>query len=204
MEQSLLILARNPKLGRVKTRLAATIGSEKALEVYRQLLEYTVSVTKDLPFPKTVFYSDFIDNSDCWDRKLYGKQLQAGHDLGERISNSFSYAFNQGNKEVIIIGTDCFELSSIALTEAFCRLKSQDVVIGPAYDGGYYLLGMKAYSPKLFENISWSTGKVLEETISVCKDLHLSFALLPVLADLDDEEGLKLFDNQRSQKQGVL
>jgi rSAM/selenodomain-associated transferase 1 len=204
MEQSLLILARNPLLGSVKTRLAATIGSERALEVYRQLLDYTVSVTKDLPFRITVFYSDFIDSSDCWEEVLYGKELQEGEKLGERIRNAFKYAFNQDNKEVVIIGTDCFQLSSAVVSEAFSLLKSHDVVIGPAHDGGYYLLGMKAYSPKLFENISWSTSKVLEETISVCKDLHLSIALLPVLVDLDDEEDLKLFENKRSQKQGVL
>lgn len=196
MEQSLIIFAKNLIFGKVKTRLAATMGDDAAFDVYHQLLNHTVAVTQDLPVLKTVFYSDFIETSDLWKDRIYQKQLQHGRNLGERMSHAFGYSFNNGRNETAIIGTDCFELTEAIISEALAQLKSHDIVIGPARDGGYYLLAMKEYHPELFENISWSTDQVLDQTAGLCKKLNLSVFLLPVLGDIDHESDLKRFEDQ--------
>lgn len=196
MAQSLIIFAKNLVHGRVKTRLAAGIGNEAALDIYKELLNHTQAVTRALPVLKTVFYSDFIEASDIWEAHGYQKQLQQGVDLGERMSNAFRYCFRNGRNETAIIGTDCFELTEARICEAFAHLKSNDIIIGPARDGGYYLLAMKQFHPELFENISWSTDQVFNQTLLVCNNLNLSVGLLPVLADIDQEEDLKRFQDQ--------
>ena len=196
MEQSLIIFAKNPIPGKVKTRLAATMGDEAAFAVYQQLLDHTVAVTKALPVLKTVFYSDFIETSDIWERRIYQKQLQQGSDLGERMSHAFANSFTNGQNETAIIGTDCFELTEAIITAAFVHLKIHDIVIGPARDGGYYLLAMKQYHPELFENINWSTNQVFDQTAGLCKELNLSVFQLPVLGDIDHESDLERFRDQ--------
>lgn len=203
MKQSLLIFTKNPIPGRVKTRLAATVGNEAALSVYKRLLNHSLTITKDLPIHKTVFYSDFIETFDIWNSDIYHKELQIGSDLGERMKNAFEYSFSHGRTETAIIGTDCFELSAAAIRNAFSYLKIYDVVIGPAQDGGYYLLALKELHPDLFEDISWSTNKVLKQTLNICEHLNLSFYLLPVLADIDNEDDLNLFERRISQKQDL-
>lgn len=180
------------------------MGDEAALSVYKQLLDHTVSITKDLPVVKTVFYSNFLEPADVWQDSRYKKQLQEGSGLGERMRHAFEYSFKQGIKKTVIIGTDCFELSSAIIINAFAYLDSNDVVLGPAHDGGYYLLAMKENQPQLFENISWSTEEVLEQTLSICKELNLSVFQLPVLADIDNEEDLKRFNSQTSQQQNQV
>lgn len=189
-KQALLIFAKNPESGKVKTRLAATIGNEEALEVYTQLLEHTLSVTKYLPVDKYVFYGDHIQENDIWDSNQYFKQFQEGNDLGERMNNAFAFAFDHGYTEVVIIGTDCYELCSITIINAFSGLKKCEIVIGPSKDGGYYLLGVKQMHHQLFENINWSTAEVLKKTLAVCETHKLSLHLLSELSDIDNENDL--------------
>jgi rSAM/selenodomain-associated transferase 1 len=191
MKEALLIFAKNIQYGKVKTRLAATIGNEQTLFIYRQLIAHTISVTKDLSVDKIVFYSDSINEKDDWENKIYQKELQSGKDLGERMKNAFKSSFTAGFEKIVIIGTDCFELDSEHLINAFKQLNNADVVIGPATDGGYYLLGMKKFYPEFFENIDWSTEKVFKQTFSICEQLYLSVFLLPELSDIDNEEDLK-------------
>ena len=161
-KQALLIFTKNPEPGKVKTRLAATLGTAKAFSIYSQLIEHTISVTNYLPVDKIVFYSNHIVQEDIWDDKYYQKQVQEGSDLGERMNNAFNYAFQKGYDRVVIIGTDCPELNAGIIMNAFAYLNIHDVVIGPAADGGYYLLGMKQYFSQTFENINWSTETVFE------------------------------------------
>lgn len=189
-KQALLIFAKNPEAGRVKTRLAATIGTDAALDVYKQLVEHTVLVTICLPVDKIVFYSDFVFDKDEWNTELYLKQLQNGKDLGERMNNAFASAFKNGYDRVVIIGTDCFELNAEIIMNAFACLDKYDVVIGPAEDGGYYLLGLKQLYSEVFENIHWSTSTVFDETTRKCAALQLTYGLLPVLNDIDEENDL--------------
>ena len=189
-KQALLIFAKNFEPGKVKTRLAATLGHAKAFSIYTQLLEHTVSVTNYLHVDKIVFYSSHIAQEDVWNDNYYHKQVQEGSDLGERMNNAFSYAFQKGYDRVVIIGTDCPELTAGILMNAFAYLNNHDVVIGPAADGGYYLLAMKQHYSALFKNINWSTETVLEETLEICMENNLNYTLLPVLHDVDEERDL--------------
>lgn len=201
MKQAILIFAKNLVYGQVKTRLAATMGKDKALAVYRELLAHTKTVTDYLPPDKIVFYSHAVEEQDIWDNSIYKKQVQTGLDLGERMYNAFAYAFDIGNKEVVIIGTDCLEITSAIIMNAFAWLREHDVVIGPASDGGYYLLALKNKHPELFQKISWSTDKVLQQTIAVCNAQYLSVHLLPELSDIDTEMDLQKYTTHGSAAQ---
>lgn len=192
-KQALLIFTKNPEAGKVKTRLAATVGNEAALAIYNQLLQHTVSETENLPVDKFVFYADYILHEDVWINNGYYKEVQYGNDLGERMCSAFDFAFQKGYEQVVIIGTDCPEISSATIINAFASLERNDVVIGPAEDGGYYLLGMKQLHSGLFEQIQWSTPTVLANTISKIKRLHLTHHLLPVMKDIDEEQDLAAF-----------
>lgn len=184
----LIIFYRNPKAGEVKTRLAATIGDEKALSIYLALCEHTRKVTETLPVDKVVFYSDLIHDNDIWSPEVYKKALQDGSDLGARMYNAFMEGFRQGYERICIIGTDCFELTPLFLKEAFSALQSSDVVIGPAADGGYYLLGMRKVHVELFTNKKWGTDTVLTETLKDLNEIGAAYVMLPVLHDVDSEE----------------
>ena len=195
-EKALIIFAKNPEIGKVKTRLALTLGNEQALSIYKELLEQTVANTSSLPFKKFVFYSDYIEQSDIWPNEWYSKELQIGYDLGERMKNAFAALFEKGFTDVVIIGTDCPSLTQEIVCTAFHNLKDHDVVMGPAEDGGYYLLGIKKNQPSLFENIKWSTETVLKETIKKCGELNWNHYLLPVLNDVDEEKDLLHWDRK--------
>ena len=190
MKQTLLIFTKNAIYGQVKTRLAATAGKGKALEVYQKLLKYTATITNDIEVEKIVFYATQTDNQDVWNNDVYKKKVQHGYDLGERMENAFNCAFKNGSTEVVIIGSDCFEITADIIKHAFDRLKTHEVVIGPASDGGYYLLAMKQLNPLLFKQINWSTNEVLTTTLSICHAQNLSVYLLPELNDIDTEEDL--------------
>jgi len=190
MKQALLIFTKNLIYGKVKTRLAATVGSDKALSVYQQLIQHTVAITHYLPVEKFVFYSDYMEEQDVWNAEVYKKQLQRGSDLGERMCLAFAHAFNAGNERAVIIGTDCMEISSAIIMNAFVYLNQYDIAIGPAKDGGYYLLAMKQLHYQLFKSIGWSTDEVLAQTLAICERLNLSVFLLPELSDIDDEKDL--------------
>lgn len=185
----LLILTRNPELGKCKTRLASKVGDKTALDIYQFLLDHTVSFTKELEVEKWVYYSEEIWEDDIWDSKIYQKKLQIGEDLGERMMNAFKEGFQTGFDNIIIIGSDMFHLNQSDLEEAFSRLKDNDYVVGPAEDGGYYLLGMKSLNKKLFQNKIWGTDTVLSNTLKDLKSDEV--ALLDEKNDVDYYEDIK-------------
>ncbi len=184
-----LIFTRNPELGKCKTRLATTIGDQAALDVYKILLTHTVSVTENLSCAKEVYYSAKIKQDDVWNPKRYTKKLQSGTDLGERIKNAFAEGFMLGYENIIIIGSDLYDLNQQDIELAFKHLKTHDCVIGPAEDGGYYLLGIKTLYPKLFENKSWGTATVLQDTLHDLKQQKVK--LLEQRNDIDQYEDIK-------------
>ncbi len=188
----LLVFAKNPVLGKAKTRLAATIGKEKALEIYKELLEYTCSVAKEISSEKTVYYSDYLEENDLWVKAKFNQKTQTGTDLGSRMLGAFQTEFTAAKKEqsIVLIGTDCKELDSKVIEQAFNALKFTDLVVGPAKDGGYYLIGMKSAHVELFSNVDWSTDAVLEQTIGKANGLKLSYMLLKELSDIDTEADL--------------
>lgn len=192
MTKSLLIIfAKNPVLGKVKSRLSATMGDEKALEIYCKLLLYTHKVTLQLNCEKAIFYSDYIDNDDNWDNTLYQKHIQKGNDLGLKMLNAFRKGFELGYEKISIIGTDNFEITPEIINNGFELLKSNDIVIGPAKDGGYYFLGMKKLYPSIFKNKQWSTSSVFNNTLTDIENEGLTFKTLPALNDIDTEEDWK-------------
>ena len=162
----LLIFTRNPELGKCKTRLAATVGNEAALEIYKFLLQHTISITENLDFDKQIYYSEEVWEEDVWNAKTFEKKLQKGIDLGERMQNAFIDGFKAGYKNICIIGSDMFDLSQNDLENAFRQLDNHDFVVGPAEDGGYYLLGMNSLNEKLFQDKAWGTGNVLKHTLA--------------------------------------
>ena len=188
MKEALIIFIRNPVLGKVKTRLAATIGNERALAVYTFLLAHTKSITENLPFSKYVFYSDEINTDDLWNG--YQKKLQCGNNLGERMQHAFKYLFKAGYQHIGIIGSDCYALDERVIMEGFKQMETNEVTIGPATDGGYYFLGMEGSFKNLFQQISWGSSNVFETTLEAVKSQQLSFHLLPMLQDVDEEKDI--------------
>ena len=196
----LIIFVKNLELGKVKTRLAKSIGEEQALGIYHKLLLYTKEITKGLNADKAVYYSEHVDNNDLWDNMLFSKALQQGEDLGERMQNAFADAFAQGKQQVIIIGSDCLELETYMIKEAFAVLENNDVVLGPTKDGGYYLIGMTKFLPTLFEGKNWSTEDLLMDTILDLKKMNAKYYLLKTLNDIDTIDDLKSLDKFPNQK----
>jgi len=188
-KNSLIIFTRNPILGKVKTRLAKSVGNEIALEIYQFLLNKTKEVTLNIPADKVVFYSEEITNKDIWDATIYKKELQKGRDLGAKMSNAFKTCFKDGYEKVVLIGSDLFDLEEFHIREAFEKLEKNDAVIGPALDGGYYLLGLKKMHPKIFMNKNWGTDTVRKNTMKNLEKVNVH--LLPILNDVDVIEDIK-------------
>lgn len=183
-EQALIIFIKNPKLGQIKTRLAKTVGDQRALEIYLQLLAHTRKVSEQVEASRYLYYSDWINSDDDWDTNKFIKKLQHSGDLGQRIKNAFQDTLTLHSK-VIIIGSDCIELTSDMIQKAFTQLDHCDVVIGPTHDGGYYLLGIKSFHEFLFTDIPWSSGLELKETFTRAVAMGLKTVLLPRLSDID-------------------
>ena len=186
--RNLIVFVKNPIKGRVKTRLGETIGNAEAVRVYQALLAKTKSVISDLSTDRIVYYGDFINDNDLWSSTHFKKALQTGETLGNRMQNAFQESFEKGYQKVIIIGSDCPELSAEIIEQAYQLLDVYDVVLGPAEDGGYYLLGTKCFIPEIFNLSAWSTATVLEETLAIIQKHSLSHQLLPTLSDVDYEE----------------
>lgn len=188
-ENLIIIFARNPKLGKVKTRLAKTIGDFAALETYKILMKHTANMVEKSNAEKIMFYSEYIDHNDVWAKIKCKKVKQSEGDLGEKMQTAFEYAFELGYKKIVIIGSDVYSLKTEHIDSAFTQLQTHDVVIGPAHDGGYYLLGLNFIIPELFEQKKWGTSSVLENTLADLNKLNVT--LLEPLNDIDTYEDLK-------------
>lgn len=186
MTDTLLIFIKNPEKGKAKTRLAKTMGEDKALEIYLRLLNHTRKQSLELNVHRALYYSAFVDHQDEWSNEAFEKRLQASGDLGNRMNRAFSEHLKNGNK-VLIIGSDCAQLRSHHIQDAMDALDQHDVVIGPAKDGGYYLLGMKSEQAFLFENMPWSEPNLLAETLKKSEEQRIHVFLLPELSDVDTE-----------------
>lgn len=183
---TLIIFVKNPVPGQVKTRIAATTGPERALEIYNILLEKARQLALSFQGERLLCYSNAIVD-DHWSEADFIKLIQKGEDLGQRMYNALSYALSYSEK-AILIGSDCPAITPKILEEAIDALDEKDIVIGPSHDGGYYLIGMKKAIWGLFEDISWSTATVLDDTIKRAKEHHDSLQLLEKLSDIDTEK----------------
>jgi len=204
MRSRLIIYAKRPLPGYAKTRLGRTIGMEASAGVYARLLytclldalehlesdieiELSLASHDDLSFFQTAFPELLV-------------RPQAGEDLGERMANSFAQAFAEGAGAVVLAGSDIPGLDAATVRAALSALHQADVVIGPAQDGGYYLIGLNCPCPQLFENIAWSTDQVLIQTQERLRDRHLSAHYLPIRRDADEQDDWETWASQLSRR----
>jgi rSAM/selenodomain-associated transferase 1 len=202
-DRCLLFFIKNPEKGKVKTRLASAIGDEMAVKLYKRfLLEMLSTLNRGTFLFYLYFYpGDSLNDLKDWlgDQYLYAPQM--GENLGERMKNGFMEAFSMNFKRVVLIGSDIPDLPLEFIEEAFSALRNYDVVIGPAVDGGYYLIGSRneTFYPKMFEGIPWSTERVLEGTVKILEQAGLTVHLLKPLRDIDTIEDLR---NEEFRKKG--
>lgn len=189
-KEAIIVFLKYPELGRSKTRLAATVGNLNALKVYKELLSHTNLITKDLKADKYLFYDKVSENKMPWGDDTYFTAYQKESDLGGRMQHAFEQLFAKGYQRILIIGSDCYELTQTIIEDAFKALESSKVTIGPAKDGGYYLLGLSKMVPQLFSNVAWSTDEVFKTTVSVLEDLKISYKVGVELSDIDTIDDL--------------
>jgi rSAM/selenodomain-associated transferase 1 len=191
----LLFFLRNPEKGKVKTRLASAIGDKMAVKLYKRFLLRMLFTLNGGTFLFYLCYSPESSLSDLkgWLGDNYLYMPQAGENLGERMKNGFIDAISMNFKRVVLIGSDIPDLPLEFIEEAFTSLREKDVVIGPSFDGGYYLIGFKnkTFSPRVFDGIPWSTKRVFEETITVLKQEGLTVHTLQPWRDIDTIDDLK-------------
>ncbi|MES2709383.1 MAG: TIGR04282 family arsenosugar biosynthesis glycosyltransferase [Verrucomicrobiota bacterium] len=193
-ENALLIFLKYPQAGRVKTRLAATLGAERAVEIYRLLVK---EVFRNLPEDvRIIILFDPPERAGEIREWIGGLRpdlisrfefaAQQGTGLGERLIHAFDHAFDRGFAKICAIGTDCIDLTAALFDEAWRALDHADCVLGPATDGGYYLIGLKTRQPSVFQKITWSTSLVYTETLRRVEAAGLRHAALAPFGDIDD------------------
>ncbi|WCL50290.1 TIGR04282 family arsenosugar biosynthesis glycosyltransferase [Leptospira sp. GIMC2001] len=187
---NLIVFAKHPQLGKVKTRLAVDLGEDQALSIYLQLLQYTKDLAKSNYWNTYWFWDEKIDNNYSLPNN-FQVRFQSKGNLGARMSSAFEEIFNletriiSSHSKICIIGSDCPDLSPKIVLSAFEFLDKSDFVIGPSRDGGYYLLGMREFSETIFQSIDWSTDKVLDQTIERIASMGKTYKLLEMLIDID-------------------
>ena len=206
-KECLIVFSRYPEPGKTKTRLIPFLGSEGAATLQRQMTEHTLAWCEQLqsehPISVEVHFAG--GNQQLMERWLGTDivyQPQGEGDLGVRMASAFESAFSNGNSGVAIIGTDCPGLNAQIVKQAFEALSQYDVVLGPATDGGYYLIGLRLLIPELFSGISWGTSEVLQQTVQVAQQRDLALAYLPVLTDVDRPEDLPVWEQANLQSGG--
>ena len=192
MHPRILMMAKAPRPGFVKTRLAAQIGNEKATSLYRVLVERQLRATP-VGWPLQIHFAPIDAETEMrvWLGEHRALVPQSFGNLGDRLQSAFAQAFADGARAVIAIGGDCPELHAEDFLQAEEVLQARDVVLGPARDGGYYLIGLRAPAPQLFVDVPWSTSEVLATTVDHIENSGLSFELLGVKDDIDDTASMR-------------
>lgn len=196
---ALIIFVKPPVLGAVKTRLANTLGDQRALEVYLKLLQITDQVTKRVRAKRYLYIAAenttlktttaLFHGHNCFADHQLTFKLQQGQTLGDRMHHALGEVLSL-HKRAILIGSDLPSLRPKHLEDGFESLGENDLVLGPSEDGGYYLIGLKSLDYNLFQNIDWSTEKVFRQTLDRAKYRNLSVAFLTIERDIDTEEDL--------------
>ncbi|MBH8555080.1 TIGR04282 family arsenosugar biosynthesis glycosyltransferase [Nostocaceae cyanobacterium CENA357] len=199
LKQHLIIFTRYPESGKTKTRLIPALGAVGAAHLQREMTEHTISQVKELQKATDISLEVRFSGGDLqlmqnWLGLDLVYHSQGEGDLGSRMARSLFDAFQSGKEQVIIIGIDCPEVNCQILTKAFEQLHTCNLVLGPAIDGGYYLIGLRRLIPELFVNIDWGTSQVLQQTVDIAEELNLSLVYLPPLADVDFPEDLPIWE----------
>ncbi|MDO5969746.1 TIGR04282 family arsenosugar biosynthesis glycosyltransferase [Flavivirga aquimarina] len=187
-KELVIVFVKNIKLGKVKTRLAKTIGNQGAFDVYSELVKVTEEATQNLQADKRIYFSDAVVNTK-WINDY--KTIQEGENLGERMKNAFIKGFEDGYERIVLIGSDLPDISSDHIENGLEALKNNNVVFGPAVDGGYYLVGMTKTYHAIFDNKPWSESHLLEVTLKELDEKNISYTLLETLNDIDTFEDLE-------------
>jgi rSAM/selenodomain-associated transferase 1 len=199
MPAHLIIFTRYPEPGKTKTRMISLLGQYGAARLQQQMTEYTLKqakkLQKSMSLSIAIFYSggteqlmrDWLGNEIIY-------QQQSDGDLGQRMKSAFARSLSISCDKVVIIGTDCPELNSTVLSQAFELLTCSDLVLGPALDGGYYLIGLSRLIPELFQGINWGTSAVFEQTKAIAQQLKLKVSYLSPLHDIDRPEDLPIWE----------
>ena len=203
--ECLIIFTRYPIPGKTKTRLIPALGAVGAANLHRELTEQTLTQARHLNTAEAIAVEVHVAGGEehpdlaKWLGADLVYQLQGNGDLGDRMALSIDLALRAGRERVIIIGTDCPGLNADLLKSAFQTLHSHDLVLGPAIDGGYYLIGLRRFIPELFVGISWGTAEVLQQTVNIANKLGVSVGYLPPLADIDRPEDLPVWERIRDE-----
>lgn len=182
----LIIFARAPRVGQVKTRLALQVGAAKACEIYRELLSTVIQNLRKLRVVQVQFSpADGAGELREFLPQGWGLTPQSPGDLGARLASAFESAFQNGAAKIVVIGSDCPSLKEKDVRDAWRELDQHDLVLGPAADGGYWLIALKKPCPELLAGIPWSTDQVLAKTLAQAKQLGMRIQLLRILSDID-------------------
>ncbi len=200
MKKGLIVFAREPLRGEVKTRLAAAVGDQVAADLYESMLQDVLKTARQLTDIETVVFWDCEKESLPVLSEKYScnSRCQIAGNLGQRMQAAFEEMFADGCELCCIIGSDAPDLPLPYIQESYQLLAAMqiDVVFGPSLDGGYYLLGLRQLRPQLFVNIPWSTADVLEQSLAAAQGLELETALLPEWQDIDTIEDLQAFQER--------
>jgi rSAM/selenodomain-associated transferase 1 len=201
-KERLIVFTRYPEPGKTKTRLIPALGAQEAATLHRQMTEHTLSkvtqIQSQSPLSIEVhFTGGNLALMQAWLGSNIVYRHQGPGDLGSRMTRSHQSAVRAGIERVAIVGTDCPGLNAELILEAFQQLHSHDLVLGPAMDGGYYLIGLRCFIPALFSGINWGTAEVLQQTVHIANKLDLSVAYLTQLADVDRPEDLPVWEQGR-------
>ena len=182
------MFVKAPRPGWVKTRIAQTAGPARACAIYRELVATVLGRLQSLRDVQLRFSpDDALDEIKPWLQPGWSAEGQGPGDLGERLERAFAAAFAGGAERVIIVGSDCPEVEARDIRRAWSELRAHDVVVGPAVDGGYWLIGLRAAQAELFRDVAWSSEQVLAQTLARAKSLRLRMQLLRILSDIDTE-----------------
>ncbi len=189
-KEALIVFLKKPVEGKVKTRIGTAVGHSTAVAIYDKLLKKTADVVNGLRkdifvFTDVPFDVPYFEN--------YILRSQKGEDLGGKMRNAFKSIFDEGFSKVGIIGTDCYDLSKEIIDDNFNKLLNTDFVLGPSFDGGYYFLGMSKLNEEVFENVDWSTDKVLQQTVELIQQNGNSYTLGDRLSDVDEVSDVNLY-----------
>ncbi|TXE06183.1 glycosyltransferase [Seonamhaeicola algicola] len=187
-KELIIVFVKNAQLGKVKTRLAKTIGNKNALFIYNTLVGITKNAINNLNISKRIYFSETIENNTWPNTEAY---VQNGNNLGQRMQNAFTEAFADGYERVVLIGSDLPDINKSIIQNALTKLENNTCVFGPADDGGYYLIGLSKMTPSVFKNKPWSQPNLLQETTKELQENNITFSTLETLNDIDTFDDLK-------------
>jgi rSAM/selenodomain-associated transferase 1 len=195
--KSVLLFVKSPRKGAVKSRLAATLGETAAQDIYKSFVLDILKTLISGRYPLRIFFypPDARAEVTNWLGKSFVYMPQRGEDLGARMADAFVQSFSEGLEKLILIGSDVPDLTEAIIDEAFKSLQSNDAVIGPASDGGYYLIGFNkgTFLPDIFTGLMWSTSSIFRQTMKVLQESGCSVHILPECSDVDTVDDLRSF-----------